>query len=76
LRNGNEVFAGTFDGGITVFSDAGSKTFTARNTPLANDHIISLEKFENDSLVALLENNVKVAIRNRRLQCLVVQGNN
>lgn len=59
---GTEIFAGTFDGGITVFSDTRSKTFTTKNSPLTSNHIISLERSNNDSLVALLENNIRVGI--------------
>jgi ligand-binding sensor domain-containing protein len=62
--NGTDVFAGTVSGGLTVFSRLKARTFTTANAPLPSNHIIAIKKAGDDSVVALLENNISVGIKN------------
>lgn len=72
--NGTDVYAGTFDGGITCFSDTRSKTYPTRDQPLSNNHVISFEQAGDDSLIALLDHNVRIGIRHKTFTILHTPG--
>ncbi len=57
------VYAGTRDGGITVFYGRQSKTYSGKNAQSATGHVIAFQK-TGDSLVALMNDETKIGIRN------------
>ena len=68
--NGTDIYAGTLDKGITVFSGLSSKTFTADNSLITDNHVLSIEQKGNNSLLAILENDQRVCIRNKQFLTL------
>lgn len=68
--NGKEIYAATEDQGITLFSGLTSKSYTRENGQLSSNHVVKLEKYGEDSLIATLENADRVGIKNRQFSLI------